>query len=99
MIGHECRLSRTNSGGVVWVCQCGSIVDVVPLVPVGPEESQRSRRRLELTESIARARHGGHLDRVRADIAKRSDAELARIGKLIPLANRTQQHRGRWGHP
>ena len=98
MIGHACRLSRTNANGVVWVCECGAIGDVVPMVGVTSQAPTRSQRRVELTEGIARARHGSHLEQVRADIARASDAELARIGKLIPFANATLQRRGRWGH-
>lgn len=99
MIGHECRLSRTNTNGVVWVCQCGEIGDVTPMpdLPIGAK--RRLAMRIELAESVARKPHGAHLKRARADVAARSDAELARIGRLIPFADATQQHRGRWGHP
>lgn len=99
MIGHEVTLSRTNFGGVVWICQCGEIGDVVPMVACGEEVTARSKRRVMLTEGIALARHGAHLDDVRADIARRSDHELARIGALIPASNELLQRRGRWGHP
>lgn len=99
MIGHGCRLSRTNTNGVVWVCQCGEIGHVTPMMK-GPEEANGRRKRLvEVTESVARAKHGTHLERVRADIAADSDRELARIGKLIPKANELLQRRGRFGHP
>lgn len=98
MIGHDVTLSRTNSGGIVWICQCGEIGDVVPLIASTEEITARSRRRLELTEGIARARHGVHLNDVRADIGKRSDRELARIGALSKKANATLQRRGRFGH-
>lgn len=99
MIGHAVTLSRTNSGGVVWLCECGEIGDVVPLVGASEELSARSRRRVTLTEAIAFARHGAHLNDVRADVAARSDRELARIGTIIPMANATLQRRGRWGQP
>lgn len=99
MMGHACRLSRTNSNGIVWVCQCGRIGDVTPMHRVAVGATQRERRLIDLTESVARTHHAQHLEDVRADIARDSHAELARIGKLIPLANATQQHRGRWGHP
>ena len=99
MIGHECRLSRTNTNGIVWVCQCGEIGDVVPMVGVSKQAPARSVWRVELTEAVARARHGAHLDAVRADVAARSEMELARIGKLIPKANELFQRRGRWGQP
>lgn len=99
MIGHEYKLSRTNTGGVIWVCQCGAIGDVVPLVGCSEELSQRSRRRVLLTEGIARARHGEHLLEVREDIARRSEHYLTEVGHAIDSSNAILQRRGRWGHP
>lgn len=99
MIGHECRLSRTNTNGIVWVCQCGEIGDLTPMHKGPDDKNGRSKRLVELTESVARAKHVAHLERVRADIAADSDRELARIGKLIPKANELLQRRGRFGHP
>ena len=99
MIGHEARLSQTNSYGWVPTCECGWIGDVVPLLKSKRDKSNRNGRSRELTKSIALTRHGQHLLDVRADIARRSDAELARIGKMSELANATLQHRGRYGHP
>jgi hypothetical protein len=98
MIGHEVRLSQTNSYGCVPLCQCGWIGNVVPAADWDHKKGARSIRRYELTENIARGAHDVHLQEVRADIAQRSDNELARIGKMIPLANATLQRRGRWGH-
>lgn len=99
MIGHECRLSRANTGGIVWVCECGEVGDVVPLIASTKQVTARSQRRVEITESIARARHGGHLHDVRADIEARSERVLASIPRLIDASNATLQRRGRWGHP
>lgn len=98
MLGHECRLHWTNAGGCTWICQCGELGNIVPMAARLAKEQGRTARRVALTESRAQAAHGRHLDDVRADIARRSDDELARIGKLIPLANETLQRRGRWGH-
>lgn len=99
MLGHEITLTRTNSGGVVWVCECGAIGDVVPLIGATKEVTARSRRRIELTEGIARARHGGHLEAVREDVVRRGERALAQIGRNITAANATLQRRGRWGRP
>lgn len=99
MIGHACRLSRANTNGVVWVCQCGEIGNVTPMHRRADRATERLAALVEITEGLARIDHGKHLDRVRADVAARSDAELARIGKLIPKANALLQHRGRFGHP
>ena len=99
MIGHACTLSRTNSNGIVWVCECGAIGDVVPMPALIPGARRLSERRVALCETVARESHGRHLEDVRADIGRRSHAELARIGRLSVFANRTLQHRGRWGHP
>jgi len=99
MLGHAVRLSRTNTNGVVWVCECGAIGDVVPMVGCKQKERGLTKRRIAVTESIALARHGAHLEQVRADVARASDAELARIGKMKRLADSTLLVRGRWGHP
>lgn len=99
MIGHEPTLSRTNSGGVVWVCQCGQIGDVTPMIAASEEITARSQRRLELTQDIARASHGRHLEQVTADVVAQSDAAFAGIGRSIVAANQTLQRRGRWGRP
>lgn len=99
MIGHECKLSRTNANGIVWVCECGEIGDVIPMVGIPTDATLRSRRRVELTEGIARARHGGHLDDVRADVARQSNRYLESVGQAINASNAILQRRGRWGHP
>lgn len=99
MIGHECTLTRANSGGVIWLCQCGAIGDVVPMVNADKEITARSRRRLELTEDIARGRHAEHLRKVEADVIALSERRLAALGSDIKAANKTLQRRGRWGRP
>lgn len=99
MLGHAIRLSQTNNYGWIPLCECGWIGDVVPVARGDKGESKLYGRRVELTQSVARARHGAHLEDARADVIARSDAEFARIGRLIPFANATLQRRGRWGHP
>lgn len=99
MIGHECKLSRTNTNGIVWVCECGAVGDMVPMIDASEQVTQRSQRRVEITESIARVRHGAHLDDVRADIARRSDRYLDEVGQAINSSNAILQRRGRYGHP
>jgi hypothetical protein len=99
LIGHEVRLSETNGHGWVPLCECGWIGDVAPMVGYDPKAPLRAKVRRELTQSIALDAHQRHMNQERADIARRSDAELARIGRAIPLANATLQRRGRWGNP
>jgi len=98
VIGHEVRLSQTNTYGCVPVCECGWIGTVEAPAAWDNKKGAWSVRRYELTESLAKAQHGKHLVAVREDLVCRSDAEPARIGKLIPLANATLQRRGRYGH-
>lgn len=99
MIGHEPTLTRTNRGGVIWVCECGEIGDVTPMIAPSKQASKRSQRRLELTQGIALASHGRHLEQVTANVVAQSDAALAGIGRSIVAANQTLQRRGRWGRP
>lgn len=99
MLGHEFRCSQTNTYGWVPLCECGWSGDVVPIVDGRASETARSRRRIELTQSIARARHGGHLDDVRVELEERSRLALVAIGRNITAANATLQRRGRWGRP
>ena len=98
MIGHEVRLSQTNSYGWVPLCECGWIGDVVPHVAALKHETKRSERVRTLTQARAVVQHDAHLHDVRADIAHRSDAALDAHAKLTTLANATLQRRGRWGN-
>jgi hypothetical protein len=97
VIGHEVRLSETNRGGFVPICECGWIGAVPPMQYKIDPTTARKRKLRDLSRSLANDAHALHLHDVRADIARDSDRELARIGKLIPLANATLQRRGRWG--
>jgi len=98
MIGHEVRLSQTNSYGCVPLCECGWIGEVIPPVEWDRKKGVRSLRRYELCENLAVVAHGRHLLAVRADIARQSDEQLASIGKRIDLANDVLLRRGRFGH-
>lgn len=99
MIGHEPRFTVTNSGGYVCLCSCGDWISGVTKPARNPRTGYVRQAARDLAQAVALDAHKIHVHDVRADIARRSDRELARIGTLIPAANATLQRRGRWGHP
>jgi hypothetical protein len=99
VIGHDAMLSETNAHGWVPLCSCGWVGTDVPSHSIHNHRTKRNERQTEITKSIALDAHTIHTHEVRAEVARASDAELARIGRAIPLANATLQRRGRWGNP
>lgn len=98
MLGHELTLHETNARGAVAVCGCGWYGVVHPAHWRRTRKGDKAKINREPCVNAARAEHSRHLLDQTADIAARSDRELARIGAMIPLANATLQRRGRWGH-
>jgi len=91
-------LSETNAHGWVPLCSCGWIGKAVPAAAWDTKAGARSRRRTEITRSIALDAHKLRTHEVRAEIVRASDARLAAIGSDIKAANLTLQRRGRWGN-
>lgn len=98
MIGHEVELSETNARDWVALCTCGWIGPVYPTPRYRSKNKNRLKFNVEIGKAGALDTHVLHLHEVRADIERDSDAELVRIGRLIPLANASLQRRGRFGH-
>lgn len=97
MIGHELRMSQTNTYGWVPVCQCGWIGAVEVIADHQPGETARTLRRQDLAKDGCRGQHVEHCHAEAEAISAASERALDAHAALVGKSNDLFLRRGRWG--
>lgn len=98
MQGHEIRLSETNGGDFVPLCECGWIGTVSRCVMHAGAKTKRAGGIRDLAKSEATKEHAQHLEDVKEATAAVHAEMLDAHASYLRLVRPTVTRIGRWGN-